>query len=270
MAAFDFVRTASPNEALQDLAARHARRRTRIDNYALPTGPEAPKHPDPLSISATYFKLRRGLVFLGVGFPIALVIGGGITEIQHSLSAYYHFSTPGSVTSGAGSMRNVFVGVLWAVGIFLLLYRGYSSKEDRALDIAGIAAVMIALFPMDWPEQGGVAQSWHAKIHFASAATFFVMIAYVCAGCAKDTLSILHDEKMCARLTRTYRVLGFCMVAVPVFIVLVHAPHAFFSAPSPNTSKWGYAVLLVEVAGVWVFSAFWFVKSYEIGLIEQE
>lgn len=268
MAIFDFIRSASPDEARQDLAARHAVRQSRAtDKDALPN---RQAHPDPLSISATYFKLRRGLWILGGAFPIVLVLGGGVTEIQHSLSAYYHYAGSGSTAFGAGSMRNIFVGILCAVGVLLVLYRGYSMKEDIALDVAGVAAFAIALLPMDWPENDDAAQTLRSKLHFTSAAIFFVMIAYVCVFRAKDTLNILRDEKTRARLKRCYRRLGAAMVLMPIFVLLVHAPHALFGATSPNQTKWGFAVILVEVIGVWVFSIFWFVKSYEIGLIENE
>jgi len=59
---------------------------------------------------------------------------------QTSISAYYWTLDP---------ERNAFVGVLCAVGVFLLLYKGYSWFEDRVLDLAGVSAVGIAFFPMD-------------------------------------------------------------------------------------------------------------------------
>jgi hypothetical protein len=159
-------------------------------------------------------------------------------------------------------MRNVFVGVLWAIGAFLFLYKGYSRREDIALNIAGVAAVMIAAFPMDWPAHEGVAQSLIAKTHFASAAIFFLSIAYVCVFCAKETLIMVQDANVRRRLERIYTALGGWMIATPVLIFLLHT---LLWRPGES-----YMVLLIEIAGVWVFSSFWLVKSYEIFLIEQE
>ncbi len=50
----------------------------------------------------------------------------------------------------AGSMRSYFVGFLFAVGAILFANKGYSRREDIFLNIAGVSALMIALFPMPW------------------------------------------------------------------------------------------------------------------------
>jgi len=58
---------------------------------------------------------------------------------QNSISAFY----------GAYNyaMRDWFVGILWAVGSFLVLYRGFSVAEDWALNIAGLSAILLAINP---------------------------------------------------------------------------------------------------------------------------
>src|SRR5215468_3157099 len=94
-------------------------------------------------ILATYFTLRIGVAVIAIAFPLILGIVGKLyagLPLQHSMSAYYHAINDGK------SLRDVFVGILFAVGAFLYLYKGFSGKENIALNIAGILAVGIAIF----------------------------------------------------------------------------------------------------------------------------
>ena len=57
-----------------------------------------------------YKKLRKAIGVLGTALPFVLAAGGYFffsTGIQSSLSAYYHTD-----------MGDVFVGTLWAIGVF--------------------------------------------------------------------------------------------------------------------------------------------------------
>ena len=104
--------------------------------------------PDDLQIHifATYANLRIGVVAIAILFPFLLWGGWAIHGISlpDSMSAYYH------VTENGKSMRNWFVGILFALGIILYLYKGYSIKENLALNFAGVFALGVAISPMDW------------------------------------------------------------------------------------------------------------------------
>ena len=113
----------------------------------------------------TYKMLRLGLAVLAFAFPPLLYGGGRLLAslpLAGSMSAYYHYhriDTPppekGTLNQGAadnnapdqGVMRNVFVGILFAVGGLLFAYQGFSQLEDYALNLAGILAWGVALFP---------------------------------------------------------------------------------------------------------------------------
>ena len=218
---------------------------------------EARKRGDVLaSITASYFFLRRGLAFLAIAFPFAL---WALAGIHNSLSAYYHCSR-GGCGDGAGAARDVLVGVLWATGTFLFFYRGYTRKEDWALNLAGIAAAGVALFPSDFARVEG--RSLIGKIHFTSGLVFFLAIAFVCLFCSGDTLKKLKDSAKAQRFRRIYAVLGTAMIAVPVGVFALH-----YLLDRPGR---GYTVLAVELAGLFVFAAFWLFKSKEIALIERQ
>ncbi|MCG8491318.1 MAG: hypothetical protein MI743_06860, partial [Sneathiellales bacterium] len=92
----------------------------------------------------TYRTLRWGIAILAISLPLALAIAGGIYGVNglgNSWSSYYHHSP---VT------RDILVGVLWAVGVFFILYRGFDYKENMALNIGGFFAICVAMFPMNY------------------------------------------------------------------------------------------------------------------------
>lgn len=248
--------TITPEQARLDLVRRHGARARQVTSDSDATT-------DPIGVSATYFLLRRGLAALAIAYPVVLIGLGQLLNgrIEHSLSAYYHAADPDLAVAALGRLRDIFVGVLCAIGAFLILYRGYSWQEDWALDVAGAAAILVALFPMDWPEHL-LTRTPRGYTHYASAAVFFVAIAYVCMFRARDTLPILQDAERRRRYLERYRVLGVLMFAVPASVTIVNLMNR-------NLLK-GYAPLLIEVAGVWVFSIFWLIKSREILEIECE
>ena len=153
-------------------------------------------------------------------------------------------------------MRDLFVGLLCAIGAFLFFYRGHSLHEDIALNIAGISAVLVALFPMDWPPGATTETTVTAKLHSGAATLFFVMIAYVCVFRARDTLCIVEDECRRRAFERVYLGFGLLMLATPAVVALLTA--------ASTVAGTGYKTLIVETGGVFVFAAFWLVKSFEI------
>lgn len=96
--------------------------------------------------------------------------------LQDSVSAYYH--------TGAVA---VFVGVLAALAVFFLTYRGYGNefrrRDTRAANVAGVAAIGVAFFPTAVPV--GVRPEWWTErmgqVHFASAAILLLALIYFSA-----------------------------------------------------------------------------------------
>ncbi|MBE1527875.1 hypothetical protein GGC65_002331 [Sphingopyxis sp. OAS728] len=206
---------------------------------------------DPLSVALSYEILRNGIGVLALAFPIVMLVGGGLGDIQSSLSAYYHFSPAAPTQYGAGTMRDAFVGMLCAIGSFLFFYRGHSLQEDLALNAAGISVVLVAFMPMDWPAAATSSTSIAGTIHWVSATVFFVMIAYVCIFRARDTLCLTCDAARRRTFERIYLVLGSLMFLTP-------------AAAAISFDRSGYATLIIEICGIIVFSSFWLVKGYEI------
>jgi hypothetical protein len=198
-------------------------------------------------IAGTYFALRLGMGVIAVLLPLSLWLGGRVFDgegLRCSMSAYYH----------SASMRDVFVGALVAIGACLYLYKGFSTKENVALNLAGALAVGIALVPTG-ANCGDETKGLTA--HAVFAVLFFVTIAYVAIRRADDTLSLVRDAQKAERLRLVYRVLGVGMLLSPVVAVIIAQ---LFQRGREQSSL----VFFIEALAVWLFAAFWLVKSREL------
>jgi len=200
-------------------------------------------------IAASYTTMRIGMAGLAVVLPLLLYIGGQIRadlSLQGSMSAYYH--------AGDGAMRDVFVGVLFAIGFFLMLYKGFTFFENWALNLAGGFLLVVAAVPMAW----GCGQACPKfSVHGAAAVLFFFSIAYVCIFRSSDTLGLIADPERAAAFKKVYQAMGWAMIASPAIALGLK----WFLQPDPGQ---GVYIFFVEAVGVIVFGCYWFVKSIEI------
>jgi hypothetical protein len=223
-----------------------------------------------------FIALRLGVGIVGISLPVILgVVGYSLFGIPlaGSMSAYYHatsacsgiqaikqqeaaesstVATEGNpcLAIGTGPMRNWFVGNLFFIGGAMLLMRGFSRYEDWALNVAGIMAPCVALFPMNWGSQTGF------NPHLTFAITFFVCVGFTCVFCCDKTLKEIpmttpNRARLIAFYKRWYRVFGTLMIVLPVcaHLFLWRNPHQMF---------------FVEAAGVWAFGFYWLFKTYEL------
>jgi hypothetical protein len=197
------------------------------------------------NILSTYFSLRLGIVVLSVALPLILYFSG---PLRDSMSAYY----------GADDFRrDVFVGILWAVGSFLYLYKGYSVLENILLNVAGIFAVVTAMIPCNcWESAVGGSN----KIHGASAVLVFLSMAAVCFFCAKDTLTLVADPAVRKRYRNAYHVIGFLLAVSPLAAVAI----------SFVLNQLAQYRFYFEAFGVFMFAVYWMVKSSELKISAAE
>ncbi len=128
---------------------------------------DLPERPNTLVMS--YLGIRRAIGISGLLLPIVLGPVGllfGI-EIQDNLSSYYH--TP---------LRDVFVGTLCAIGIFLFCYRGYDRVENWTANLGCVSALGVALFPLDFNSDPLVQKSITGYLHTVSGGLFFLTLAF--------------------------------------------------------------------------------------------
>jgi hypothetical protein len=116
----------------------------------------------------SYLTLRKCVGGIGALLPFVLLIGNELIGhgTEPSMSAYYY--TP---------MRNVWVGALCALGIFLITYDGWDLPDEVITNIAGVSTLGAALCPTT-PLTGQVTarEMTVGTFHLAFAAVTFLML----------------------------------------------------------------------------------------------
>ena len=174
--------------------------------------------------------LRKAIGGIALCLPLALVLGEKIRDlllsnthaalIEASISAYFHTG-----------MRELFVGSLCAVAVFLLCYKGYERRDNIAANIAGLALIVVAFFPTaEQPVEAVDAvaaidsvtlfsdartpdPAYVSYLHFGAAAVFFVILAVMSLFLftKTDDKSSMTDQKK--QRNTVYRACGITILA---------------------------------------------------------
>ncbi|MFB6892865.1 DUF998 domain-containing protein [Kitasatospora sp. NPDC056327] len=211
-----------------------------------PAGARPPADPRAQDVR-TVRRLRLGIGVLGFLLPIVLPVGNSLTSARiallSSMSASYYTD-----------MRNVFVGGLCAIGVFLICYR-HDSREDRLSSVAGVLAIGVALLPTEPPASvvahpGGL-ETTVGMLHLACAAGLFGVLAYFCLRLFADSPDA--GGRRPAR-DRVYLVCGWVIVAGVVTVAVAGLLH--LARDWPLTLPY-----LGEAVSVFAFGVAWLVKS---------
>jgi hypothetical protein len=201
------------------------------------------------NILSTYFSLRLGIILLSAGLPILLYVGGrlsGIDRLADSMSAYYG--------EGRGAMRDWLVGVMWTIGSFLYLYKGFTDLENLLLNFAGGFLVATAMIPCNcWSAASGRGN----RLHGVVAVAFFVSMAMVCLFCANETIPLLPRADQ-NTFRRRYQAIG---------VVLLASPAVGLAAGGVLNRHYEF---LIEAFGTWTFAYYWWTKSREFRITSAE
>jgi len=196
----------------------------------------------------SYVWLSFGMGIVALSLPILLVVAGGYAE-HYSISYFYHVSD---------MCRNIFVGCLWATGIFLFLFHGLSRLENWILNLAGAAAISVAMNPM--ADDQCPPKDVHAfSVHAASAIFFFICLAVVAVGLSKGRIRYIIYPPLKRKFEFAYTIAGLAMVGMPLAVVAIH-----FLSRRGCESHW---IFWIECFGIWAFSFFWFVKTLEYRML---
>jgi hypothetical protein len=238
------------------------------------------RRPEENELIISYMFLRKTVGWIGGLLPIVLIVGNMIFVMSsrpYSMSGYYYTG-----------MRNVFVGALCALGVFLVAYAGYDEVDRWITNIAGFCAIGVAFFPTKPPVCAAHAPTCTAPsvthlsagqetvgdIHLVFAAVTFVALGLMALRFAKSAAT-RGDQDLLGRiryglgLARTgdgqgsrrkrardtvYRACGFtilCCVALAALSNLL-----------PASVKAGWPVLFIfEALAVFAFGVSWFVKG---------
>jgi uncharacterized membrane protein len=199
----------------------------------------------------TYNTLRRGMTLMALFFPFLLLVVGwwhGL-PLQGSMSAYYWASIEGDPP-----VRVWFVGGIFAIGSFLLLYKGYTFWEDWALNVAALLLVLVALVPMSWKCGSELGHCPSVNPHSWFAIAFFACIVFVAQFQSGETVPELRDEAREQRYRNLYRITSLLLVLSPVAAVVAHL----------LTRRYQALTYFLELFGIWAFALYWWIKSREL------
>src|SRR6266852_8308761 len=106
------------------------------------------------SLVLSYLGLRKAVGIIGFALPFVLAIAG--PGIQGSISCYYYTD-----------MRNVLVGSLCAIGVFLMSTRGYDLRDEIAGRLACVFAIgVLSDEPLRWHQ----ARAYRVSAHLVGGA----------------------------------------------------------------------------------------------------
>ena len=206
-------------------------------------------------VFSTYISLRLGMITFAVVLPVAVWLWGLLFGIplQPSISDYYWATSDEppladwSLFDQYAPSRVWFVGAIFAIAACLYLYKGFSSKENIALNLAAALAVGVAIFPMCYRDECG-----RFSVHGFCAIAAFACLFYVMWFRAKDTLELIPAEQR-SRYENTYKSLGAAVFGLPVIAFVLNA---FFGS--------GRYIFWIEAAALALFAAYWWVKTVEL------
>jgi hypothetical protein len=184
-----------------------------------------------------------GLLLPVVLGPVGLLLGIGIRE---NMSSYYYTD-----------LRDVFVGALCALGIFLFCYRGYDRVESWTANLGAFFIVCVALFPLDSDPDPLRQKSLSGYVHIVSGGAFFMVLAFY---------SLYHFPRRGAgdrdrKRRLIYRVSGIVLL----ISVMAMGAHILLVPEDVRRTLNGYRFLFwAEWVALWAFAAAWLTKGRAI------
>lgn len=200
----------------------------------------------------SFLTIRKAIGFIGIFLPVALLAAtfliGHCTQIQDSISHYYF-------TAGG----DIFVGALCAVALFLIAYKGYDRTDHICTSIAGIAAILVALFPTTQNNDvacsvvqlaDSPARVW---VHYGAAGVFFLTLSFISFFLFTKSRGAKTPEKVSRN--RIYRSCAVIMVICIVLVFIATRESIAGEADAINAVFW------LEWIALLAFGTSWLVKG---------
>lgn len=189
----------------------------------------------------SYLSLRKAVGWIGILLPFVLVAGHLIIFNGESaltnMSAYYHTG-----------MRDLFVGAICAIALFLFFYKGYDRWDNSAANLAGFFALGVAFFPT--VKEGP--WDWIAWVHFSCAACFLVILALI--SIFLFTRGEEHLTEMKKKRNLIFRACGIIML---VALASIEVFFLFFDGINSDSRF----VLIAETVTLMAFGISWLTKG---------
>lgn len=194
----------------------------------------------------SYWTLRNAVGWIGVSLPFVLMLGvflifGG-NVIEESISSYYYTG-----------MRDVFVGALCGIALFMFYYYGYSELDNWTGNFAGFFALGVAWFPTT--ETGPA--DLIGKIHFAFAALLFLTLVFFSIFLFTKSKKGVPPTPEKLKRNKIYIICGIiiliCIISIPIYKYLIE----------PNTPISAF-VFWAETIALIAFGVSWLTKGETI------
>ena len=206
------------------------------------------------TLVVSYLGVRRAIGAIGLLLPIALGPVGWLVfgiEIQDNMSSYYHTV-----------LRDVFVGAMCAIGIFLFCYRGYDWIESWTANFGCLSALGVALFPLDANSDPLHQRSVVGYLHSVSGGAFFLTLAFYSLYHFPSSKAEKHEVAPNeAQRNFIYRTSG----VVILLSMTAMGSYLFFIPEQWKLLFNDYNFLFwMEWVAVWSFAAAWLTKGRAI------
>lgn len=224
------------------------------------------------NIVKAHLSLRLMIGTVAILFPVVLLAIGTAfgLPVPGSISEYYWYPSADS----DAPVRVFFIGGLYAIGAFLIGYRGYKKGENWLYTLAGLCAIGVATVPMvqdchtDTIELYGNILYGQPEIHFGCAVGIFFFLAIAIIMYSDKTLKQFGNPRFERILRKIYHLIAGSMFVLPILIYLAIRGFLdpFFTALRMNEVP--YTIYLIEIVLIELFGLFWIIKTAEISLSE--
>lgn len=190
----------------------------------------------------SYLTLRKAVGWTGILLPFTLIFGDflcfGGKSVLGSISIYYY-----------SGMRDVFVGAVCAIALFMFFYRGYDAWDRWLTNLVGFFALGVAFFPTKEHETGTIIST----VHFISAAGFFILLACI-------SLFLFTKGVRTTRKINRNSIYIFCGIAILACILSIFIFLKFIEEEGSESSF----VFWIETIALLSFGISWLTKGGSI------
>jgi hypothetical protein len=206
------------------------------------------------TLVVSYLGVRRAIGAIGLLLPVVLGPVGWLffgIAIQDNISSYYHTA-----------LRDVFVGAMCAIGIFLFCYRGYDWIESWTANFGCLSALGVALFPLDANSDPLHQRSVLGYLHSLSGGVFFLTLSFYSLYHFPSSRAEKHEVAPHeAQRNFIYRTSG----AVILLSLVAMGAYLFLIPEDWKRLFNDYHYLFwMEWVAVWSFAAAWLTKGRAI------
>jgi len=208
------------------------------------------------SLVFSYLTLRKAIGFLGIALPFAVSLGALIlfrTRIQSSISSYYYTGT-----------RDVLVGALWAIGFFLLSYRGYEPVDNITGNLGCVFALGVALFPTAPDLNPSTTARLIGYFHMAFAGLFFLTLIFFSLFLFTKTKPHVQPTRRKLQRNILYRVCGVAMATC----ILLMTIYTFLPDAAAASLECYHPIFWLETIAILSFGISWLTKGE--GILKDE